>query len=178
MTRHTIDTRGDRGRGDHDTALPISSHRTRLPGAPMHRRAGLPTPDTPAAVAVICDFVDETCARDNRSKRLPVYWSGRHRALRLLSRPRFRPSRGRAGVSLGLDGCEVRLCDPCARVRPCVPCVSRVRPGSPRCLFTASKRSFVRFALSRRTGRTGGANLQSFCALTRAQGIDLERLRT
>ena len=36
--------------------------------------------------------------------------------LRLLSRPRFRPSRGRAGVSLGLDGCEVRLCDPCVRV--------------------------------------------------------------
>ena len=33
-------------------------------------------------------------------------------------------------------GCEVRLCDPCARVRPCVPCVSRVCPGSPRCLFT------------------------------------------
>ena len=27
--------------------------------------------------------------------------------LRLLSRPRFRPSRARAGVSLGLDGCEV-----------------------------------------------------------------------
>ena len=24
---------------------------------------------------------------------------------------------------VGLDGCEVRLCDPCARVRPCVPCV-------------------------------------------------------
>ena len=36
--------------------------------------------------------------------------------------------RGRAGVSLGLDGFEVRLCDPCARVRPCVPCVSRL-PG-------------------------------------------------
>ena len=40
---------------------------------------------------------------------------------------RFRPSRGRAGVSLGLggrvDGCEVRPFDPCARVRPCVPCV-------------------------------------------------------
>ena len=54
--------------------------------------------------------------------------------LRLLSRPRFRPSRGRrAGVSLGLDGCEVRLCDPCARVRPCVPCVpcvSRLPPVS------------------------------------------------
>ena len=27
---------------------------------------------------------------------------------------------------VGLDGCEVRLCDPCARVRPCVPCVSRL----------------------------------------------------
>ena len=38
-------------------------------------------------------------------------------------------------MSLGLDGCEVRLCDPCARVRPCVPCLSRVCPGSPRCLF-------------------------------------------
>ena len=37
---------------------------------------------------------------------------------------------------MGLDGCEVRLCDPCARVRPCAPCVSFVRPGSPRCLFT------------------------------------------
>ena len=33
---------------------------------------------------------------------------------------------------VGLDGCEVRLCDPCARV-------SRVCPGSPRCLFTVSK---------------------------------------
>ena len=32
---------------------------------------------------------------------------------------------GRAGCVLGgLDGCEVRLCDPCARVRPGVPCVS------------------------------------------------------
>ena len=37
-----------------------------------------------------------------------------------------------ARCSLGLDGCEVCLCDPCARVRPCVPCVSRVCPGSPR----------------------------------------------
>ncbi len=34
-----------------------------------------------------------------------------------------------------MDGCEVRLCDPCALVRPRVPCVSRVCPGSPRCLF-------------------------------------------
>ena len=29
-------------------------------------------------------------------------------------------------TTVGLDGCEVRLCDPCARVRPCVPCVSRL----------------------------------------------------
>ena len=43
----------------------------------------------------------------------------------------LRPSRRRAGVSLGLDGCEVRLCDPCARLCPCVlcvPCVSRLPP--------------------------------------------------
>ena len=31
---------------------------------------------------------------------------------------------------VGLDGCEVCLCDPCARVRPCVPCVSRLPPVS------------------------------------------------
>ena len=36
----------------------------------------------------------------------------------------------RAGVLVGLDGCEVRLCDPCACVRPCVPCVSRLPPVS------------------------------------------------
>ena len=38
----------------------------------------------------------------------------------------------------GLDGCEVRLCDPCARV----PCVSRLPPrprGLPRCLFTGTR---------------------------------------
>ena len=92
--------------------------------------------------------------------------------LRLLSRPRFRPSRGRvvagrwwvpgrpvggarAGVSLGLDGCEVRLCDPCARVRPCVPCVSRVCPGSPRCLFTGTCFQTV-FTTFSRTFISGG----------------------
>ena len=40
---------------------------------------------------------------------------------------------------VSLDGCEVHRCEPCAlmcaRVSP-VPCVFRVRPGSPRCLFT------------------------------------------
>jgi len=35
-------------------------------------------------------------------------------------------------TGMGLDGCEVRLCGPCAFVRPRGPCV----PGSPRCLFT------------------------------------------
>jgi len=38
-----------------------------------------------------------------------------------------------ADVLVGWDGCEVRLCHPCARV--CAR-VSRVCPGSPRCLFT------------------------------------------
>ena len=37
-----------------------------------------------------------------------------------------------AGVLVGLDGCEVLLCHPCAQVRPCVPCLSRL----PRCLVT------------------------------------------
>ena len=36
------------------------------------------------------------------------------------------------GGLLGLDGCEVRMCDPCD---PCAR-VSRVCPGSPQCLFT------------------------------------------
>ena len=31
---------------------------------------------------------------------------------------------------VGLDGCEVRLCGPCAFVRPRVPCVSRLPPVS------------------------------------------------
>ena len=30
---------------------------------------------------------------------------------------------GALGACLELDGCEVRLCLPCARVRPCVPCL-------------------------------------------------------
>ena len=56
-----------------------------------------------------------------------------------MSRPRIRSSRGRAGVLVGLDACELRLCDPCACVRPCVPCVSRPPPGCPRgCLFAVS----------------------------------------
>ena len=46
--------------------------------------------------------------------------------------------RCRAGVLVGLDGCEVRLCDPCARVRPCVPCVSRLPPV---CHFTVTELS-------------------------------------
>ena len=34
--------------------------------------------------------------------------------------PQIRSSRGREGVLVGLDGCEVRLSDPCACVRPFV----------------------------------------------------------
>ena len=41
-----------------------------------------------------------------------------------------------------VDGCEVRPCDPCARVRARVSRVSRVCPGSPRCLFTGALRVF------------------------------------
>ena len=47
-----------------------------------------------------------------------------------------RYSTGNETLFVGLDGCEVRLCGPCAFVRPRVPCVSCVCPGSPRCIFT------------------------------------------
>ena len=50
----------------------------------------------------------------------------------LLSRPRGAFGSGHLRIE---PAC---LCDPCARERPCVPCVSRVCPSSPRgCLFTA-----------------------------------------
>jgi hypothetical protein len=50
-------------------------------------------------------------------------------ALVVPARERFRSScvRFRAGALVGWDGCEVRLCDQCSRVRPCAPCVSRVQ---------------------------------------------------
>ena len=39
----------------------------------------------------------------------------------------------RVGALVGWDGCEVRLCDPCARVRPCLSThLSHECPGSPR----------------------------------------------
>ena len=54
-----------------------------------------------------------------------------------MSRPRFaridRSSRCHAGVLVGLDGCEVRLCDPCAHVCPCVPMCP---VWHPRCLYS------------------------------------------
>ena len=47
-----------------------------------------------------------------------------------------------ARALVGWDGCEVRLCDPCARVCPGSPGVflpvTAVCPGSPRCLFTGN----------------------------------------
>ena len=63
-------------------------------------------------------------------------------------------SRGRgAGVLVGLDGREVRLCDPCARVSR----VSRVCPGSPRCLFTGTVRTpWFSDDLDRRGAAKGG----------------------
>jgi len=76
---------------------------------------------------------------------------GKERCL-LDSRP------GRNLFILGLDGCEVRPCDPCARVRPCVPCESR-----PPVLFTFSVYSY--FGGSVHTPATFG--VVSFGAHTR-----------
>ena len=67
----------------------------------------------------------------------------------------FRLSRGRAGVSMGLDACEVRLCPPCVRV--CA-CVSRVCPGSPRCIFTGN------FCKAKTFFRKLFGNLREVCA--------------
>ena len=76
----------------------------------------------------------------------------------LIDRPRIRGRRAvvRVVALVGWVGCEVRLCDPCARVVPPPPASfyriftgipslppvsfyrSRVCPGSPRCLFTGT----------------------------------------
>ena len=57
-------------------------------------------------------------------------------AVDVLSRPRIRSSRGRAGVLVGMDGCEVRLTVIRVPVRARV---SRVCPGSPYnvCVFSS-----------------------------------------
>ena len=82
-------------------------------------------------------------------------------------------SSGRARCALvGRDGCEVRLCEPCALASsvsrvcparvPCVPCVMSVRsspgrprssvlgPGSPRCFFEPTAR-FIQYWLMLQT---------------------------
>ena len=80
--------------------------------------------------------------------------------LRLLSRPRFRPSRGRAvcrWVWNMVVRTEVRLCDPCARVRPCVPCVSKLARDGPCKLMSTSSythRHVLASKTSRRTSAT------------------------
>ena len=45
----------------------------------------------------------------------------------------------RAGALVGWEGCEVRLCDPCARVSPLCPRVSRLSPRLTRCLLTGGR---------------------------------------
>ena len=54
--------------------------------------------------------------------------------LRLLSRPRIRSSRGRAGALVGWDGCEVRL-SVCPVFVPCPVCVP-----APPCVFLPGTR--------------------------------------
>jgi len=59
------------------------------------------------------------------------------------------------------DACEVRLCDTCARVRPCVPCVSRVKrnrgavthftgTSNKRCVDETAPKSETHFVVSSR----------------------------
>ena len=61
----------------------------------------------------------------------------------------------RARCVVGLDGCEVRLCDPRARVRPCVPSVSRV------CRLV----SFYRYRYLRLWENWEWTNMELLCSL-------------
>jgi hypothetical protein len=105
-------------------------------------------------------------------------------AVVLLSRPRFRSVVRvvRVGALEGWDSCEVRLCDPCARVRQCVPCVSRVCPGSPGVFLPVSPGVFLpvyRYyvqnpvrvpvcVLARAAGRVRGSSALSSCEFLRS----------
>ena len=83
---------------------------------------------------------------------------------------------GRAGVSLGSDGCEVRLCDPCARVRPCVPCV-RTRIHIHTCVSRLSPPGGVFFVEHPRSVGLVPSHYTRFGASTRAFGGLLYSLR-
>ena len=56
------------------------------------------------------------------------------------------------------DGCEVRLCDPCPRVSPCVPCVSRLPPVS----YRYRTRSVRRVQLQSTLGVSTDNTLEKF----------------
>jgi len=73
-----------------------------------------------------------------------------------------------------VQGCEVRLCDPCARVRPCVPCVSRL----PRCLFTVLYPTYLASENYPKTSCVFGGEVRDrrFCSALRGQR-NAERLR-
>ena len=65
------------------------------------------------------------------------------------------------------------ICHLCARVRPCVPCVSRVCPGSPRCLFTGKDLSKTRPQKDRKIqGNESGSGSLEFCG-TRAHSYKM-----
>ena len=67
------------------------------------------------------------------------------------------------------------ICHLCARVRPCVPCVSRVCPGCrlPRCLFTGKDLSKTRPQKDRKIqGNESGSGLLEFCG-TRAHSYKM-----
>ena len=56
--------------------------------------------------------------------KLPNWCSAERRRLRVSVRHTGKKTPGGAGTHTG--SCKVRLCDQCARVRPCVSCVSRL----------------------------------------------------
>ena len=92
--------------------------------------------------------------------------------VQLLSRPRFWLSRGRTGVSLGLDGCEVRLCPPCVRVCACVVACPVCVPAPPGVFLPATENP-KRFSSrgSTRLCDYADASIASIVASNREAGV-------
>jgi hypothetical protein len=113
----------------------VSSRTGKTPGEPGHTRDTHGTHTGHAGAQRHTDHADEPHNHPNPPTTHIPHVSGRQRDDR--SRGRLnshrpgadrspRPAQYRRTVYIW-DACEVRLCDTCARVRPCVPSVSRVK---------------------------------------------------
>ena len=80
---------------------------------------------------------------------------------------------------VGMRGCEVRLCDPCAHVSPCVPCASRLPTLYPAVIVNVKKRSHrcvAAFAPAKKV-RCDTRNLRDEARIRRARDAHRRRRR-